>query len=158
DVNLRSENEKTPVADILLTAGKITPEQRDDALTEQIRRRVHHVFTFPPETAFGFGERTPSSTEPPLKMDVLAPLWLGILDFPPEPQIERVLQHVGDHVLRMVSEAALERGDLDAPERALCEALTRTPMSLRELHERFVTAGVPVNRLVYFLVISKCAV
>lgn len=152
-----SLKKQKPQADLLVESGAISAKQRDDAQAEQVRRRVHHTFTFPTETRFDFIEATPAATEPRLTVDPLAPVWRGILDFPPREEVKHVLARTGDAPLRLVSEAALERAGLGGEERRLCEALASSPMTLAAMRS---TAKVPADRvdlLAYLLVIAKCA-
>jgi len=153
----KSRREQIPVGEILLAAGALTSAQHDEVLAEQMRRRVHYTFTFPPDAVFAFGERPSPTVEPPIVVDLLAPVWRGVLDFPPEPQIADVLGRLGGSSLRLVSEAALERAELGAAERQLCEAIALHPMPLDEVRRRFAARGARVDQLVYLLVISKCA-
>ncbi len=141
--------------DILLDHGSITTAQRDAVLAEQTRRRVHHLFTLPASTVFTFREGSPSAAEPLLAVDVLAPVWRGLCDFPPDERASEVLGRLGDQPLKLVSEAVIERAELEPGEIALCEELAKKPMSLAALRG---IATVPVRRadlLVYLLVITK---
>lgn len=154
---VESLRKQKPQADLLVASGAISMKQRDEAQAEQVRRRVHHAFTFPPETRFDFTEAKPTANEPRLLVDPLAPVWRGILDFPPREAVKHVVAQQGDVPLRLVSEAALERAGLGGEERALCEALADKPMSVGALR---ALAKVPADRvelLVYLLVIAKCA-
>lgn len=151
-----SVEKQKPQADLLVDSGAITARQRDEAQEEQVRRRVHHAFTFPAETKFFFTEAKPAATEPRMLVDPLAPVWRGILDFPPRDDVKHVLARTGEVTLRLVSEAALERAGLGAEERRLCEALAAAPMSAAALRARAKVPGDRVDLLVYLLVIAKC--
>jgi hypothetical protein len=152
-----SVKKQKPQADLLVETGKIDGKQRDEAQLEQIRRRVHHTFTYPAETRFEFTEATPAATEPRILVDPLAPVWRGLLDFPPKEDVQHVLQKVGHLPLRMVSESALERAGLVGEEKRLCEALTADPMTIAELRALAKVPASRVDLLVYLLVIAKCA-
>lgn len=150
-----SARQKRPQMDILIERGAITQAQRDAVLAEQARRRVHHLFTMPPSTTFTFREGSPSSDEPALAVDVLAPVWRGLCDFPPGERVNDVLARLGEQPLKLVSEAVIERAELDPEEIALCELLAGKPMSLAELR---AASKVPVKRvdlLAYLLVITR---
>lgn len=153
-----SAEEKRAQMDILLERGAITEAQRDEVLAEQAKRRVHHLFTMPMSTRFTFREGSPSSTEPALAIDVLAPVWRGLCDFPPDDRIAEVLARLGDHPIKLVSEAVIERAGLEPAEVALCEALARKPMSLVELRAVSAVSKVAVRRvelIAYLLVITR---
>jgi hypothetical protein len=152
-----SVKKQKPQADLLVETGKIDGKQRDEAQLEQIRRRVHHTFTYPPDTRFEFTEATPAAAEPRILVDPLAPVWRGLLDFPPKEDVEHVLKKVAHLPLRMVSESALERAGLTGEEKRLCEALTLEPMTITELRAFAKVPPSRVDLLVYLLVIAKCA-
>lgn len=151
-----SAHRRVPQADILVERGAITRAQRQATWIEQLRRRVHHLFTFPESTSFAFTESHAGAAEPPLSVDPLAPVWRGICDFPPERRVREVLERVGDAPLAMVSEAALERAELEADERTLCETLLGTPLTLKQLRAASRVPAARLDLLVYLLVISRC--
>jgi hypothetical protein len=153
---VESARTQRPQMDVLLTSGKITPEQRDKVLIEQARRRVHHLFTFPPSTTFSFREGSPSTGEPAIAVDVLAPVWRGLCDYPPDARAAEVLTRIGTHPLRLVSEALIERGELRPAERALVEALTERPLTLAQLRAETTLPEARVDLLAYLLVITRC--
>ena len=130
---VESAKRKRPQMDVLLERGAITAAQRDQVLVEQARRRVHHLFTLPLATTFTFREGSPSTSEPSIAVDVLAPVWRGLCDFPPDSRAADVLGRVGKHPMRLVSEAVMERAELKPAEVALLEALARKPMTLAQL-------------------------
>jgi len=152
---IESARTQRPQMDVLLTSGKITPEQRDQVLVEQARRRVHHLFTFPPSTTFGFREGSPSTGEPAIAVDILAPVWRGLCDYPPDARAVEVLARVGAHPLRLVSEALIERGELK-PERAVVETLAAKPLNLAQLRAATALPAERVDLLAYLLVITRC--
>lgn len=147
---------KRPQMDILLEQGSISAEQRDSVLAEQVRRRVHHLFTFPAASTFTFREGRPSSTEPEIVVDVLAPVWRALCDGPPDASAAEVLARIGDHPLRMVSEAVIERAELKPEETALCEALAAAPMTVSKMKSVSKLAPTRVELLAYLLVITRC--
>jgi hypothetical protein len=152
---IESARTQRPQMDVLLTSGKITPEQRDQVLVEQARRRVHHLFTFPPSTTFSFREGSPSTGEPAIAVDLLAPVWRGLCDFPPDARVAEVLARIAPHPLRLVSEALLERGELNPAERAVVEALTKKPLTLAQLRAASAVPAARIDLLAYLLVITR---
>lgn len=157
ETTIESATAKRPQMDILIERGLITPSQRDDILTEQVRRRVHHLFTLPPATTFTFREGQPSTTEPGVAVDVLGPVWRGLCDFAPDARAAEVLSRVGDHPLRLVSESVIERAELTPDEVALCASLASMPLTLTQLKKKTATvAPARIDLLVYLLVITRC--
>ncbi|MDB5212782.1 MAG: DnaJ-class molecular chaperone CbpA [Myxococcaceae bacterium] len=153
---IESAKSKRPQMDVLLERGAITSAQRDEVLIEQARRRVHHLFTLPPATTFTFREGSPSTSEPSIAVDVLAPVWRGLCDFPPDGRSAEVLARVGNHPLRLVSEAVMERAELKPAEVALLEALARKPMTLGQMRVAAALPAARVDLLAYLLVITRC--
>ncbi len=152
---VESARTQRPQMDVLLTSGKITPEQRDQVLVEQVRRRVHHLFTFPPSTTFSFREGSPSTGEPAIAVDLLAPVWRGLCDFPPDARAAEVLARIAPHPLRLVSEALLEHGELNPAEREVVEALANRPLTLAQLRAVSALPRARVDLLAYLLVITR---
>ena len=155
-VCVESNEKQTPEADLLVAAGSITMAQRDQAAREQIRRRILHAFTFPPETQFTFVEAKPAVNPPELVVDMLASIWRGVLAFPPGHEGELVLGRVGDAALRLVSESALEQADFDPRARAIVEALAQRPMSVTDLVRSHPLPHDRTRLLAYFLLIANC--
>jgi hypothetical protein len=153
---IESARAQRPQMDILLARGAITPEQRDQILAEQARRRVHHLFTLPPSTTFTFREGSPSTGKPSIAVDVLAPVWRGLVDYPPDARAGEVLGRIGNHPLRLVSEAVRERAELKPDEIGLLEALARSPMTLAQLRTATSLPPARVDLLAYLLVITRC--
>ena len=150
---------KRPQMDVLLDDSVITTVQRDAVLVEQMRRRVHHLFTLPPATTFTFREGRPSATQPLVTVDLLAPVWRGLRELSADPRSADVLGRIGDHPLRLLSDAVVERAELTPEEVALCQALARTPMTLaqlRTLAKQTKLSRSRIDRLVYLLVITRC--
>ncbi len=154
---VKAAEAKRPHADILLEAGTITAAQRDLVLTEQVRRRVHHLFTFPASTTFSFREGSTSSAQPAVYVDLLAPVWRGLRDFPPDVRTADVLDRIAPHALTLVSEAVLVRAELSPEERATCELLARQSMTIAALAHASPLDRERLELLVYFLLITRCA-
>ncbi len=153
----RSEREQRSHAEILLEAEVISNAQLQKTLEEQTCRRVHHMFTFADETLFLFREGRPSSVEPQITIDLLAPVWRGLSDHPPSARIAKIVEAIGNRPIQMVSESALERAGFSRAEATVCEQLARGPMTLATLKQ---TARLPADRvelLVYLLVLARCA-
>lgn len=143
--------------EVLVDRGSITRQVRDQILGEQMCRKVHHLFSLPPEASFAFYEAKPTAKEPPFTLDPIKPTWLGLRAYPLVESVREVITRFEKAPLRMSNEGPAGRAGLDADELALCDALTWKPMTLAELR---ATAAIPearVDLLVYLLVITKCA-
>jgi hypothetical protein len=136
--------------EILIEAQKITARQRDEALVEQIHRKVQHLFTLPDETTYAFYEATP--TPAPVAVDSVGPVWRGIRNRPPETFVRETMRRVADHPLRATHVPAR----LPPAESALLDALRTRPMTIDEMIARSDLPRAHVELLVYLLVIAKC--
>lgn len=157
DTALESARTKRPQADILLERGDISKATYHRVVEEQMRRRVQHLFTYPPSTMFLFREGKTSISSPQELIDVLAPVWRGILEFPPEHRVREVLATVGVRPIRLEDETVLEYVGLDASDASVVLALASGPKTVAELR---ASADVPAHRVdlvVYLLLIARCA-
>jgi curved DNA-binding protein CbpA len=143
--------------EVLVERGSITREVRDQVLGEQMCRKIHHLFSLPPEANFAFYEAKPTAREPAFTLDPIKPTWLGLRAYPLVESVREVITRFEKATLRMSNEGPAGRAGLDDDELALCDALTWKPMTIAELR---ATAAIPearVDLLVYLLVITKCA-
>lgn len=156
---IESTHARKPVAELLLERGVLTAVQHRTVLEEQACRRVHHMFTYPDSTRFTFRESRPSGTTADVLVDVLAPVWRALVDFPPHGRIKQVLSVIGARPLRLASGAALEleRARLDAEERVLCGMLADHPHTVQELRAASRLPPARVDLLAYMLVVSRSA-
>ncbi|HVH41610.1 MAG TPA: DUF4388 domain-containing protein, partial [Labilithrix sp.] len=139
--------------EVLIERRAITAAQRDEALVEQVHRKVHHLFTLPPSTTYAFYDARVTADEPSVAVDPLGPVWRGVRDYPPTKFVEETMRRIGDNVLRATAGGSAR---LPPAETALTEALAMRPMTLAEMK---VSSELPPSRvelLVYLLVIAKC--
>ncbi len=90
-----------------MESGALTAAQRDEVLSEQACRKIHHLFTFPPEATFSFYDERPSAEEPPLTLDPIKPAWRGLRDHPPTDSVREVLDRYASIPLRLTSESPI---------------------------------------------------
>ncbi|MDB4941143.1 MAG: DnaJ-class molecular chaperone CbpA [Labilithrix sp.] len=143
--------------EVLIRRGALTPAQRDDILAEQACRKIHTLFTFPPESVFTFFERAPTVDEPPLSMDLMRPTWRGLRDTAPMVAVRMVLDRYAALHLRLTNEGPITNAGFNGEEIAVCENLLSRPMTLAQVR---VASRLPTNHvdlLVYLLLITKCA-
>ena len=138
--------------EVLIERRAITPAQRDEALVEQIHRKVHHLFTFPEETAYAFYDAK-LAVEPSVAVDPVGPVWRGIRDYPPTKFVQETIRRVGDNALRVTAGGSAR---LPPTETALAQALAARPMTLAEMKTMTELPPSRVELLVYLLVIAKC--
>jgi len=138
--------------EILLEQKKITAAQRDEALVEQIHRKVHHLFSFPPAATYAFFDAK-AKVEPSVAVDCVGPVWRGIRDYPPEAFVRETLRRVGDHALRATTGGSAR---LPPIESELLVDLARRPMTVAEMCLATELPRARVELLVYLLVIAKC--
>ena len=143
--------------EVLVERGSITRHVRDQILGEQICRKVHHLFSLPPEASFAFYEAKPAAQEPAFTLDPIKPAWLGLRAYPLVESVREVITRFEHATLHMSNEGPAGRAGLDDDELALCDALTWKPMTLAELRATAALPAARVDLLVYLLVITKCA-
>ena len=143
--------------EVLIERGALTPLQRDEILSEQACRKIHHLFSLPPTSGFSFYEGRPASEEPPLTLDPIKPAWRGLRDNAPVESIREVLARYATGALRLTNEGPIARAGFNLDESALCEALTWKPMNLAQLRATSSLPPARIDLLVYLLVITKCA-
>jgi curved DNA-binding protein CbpA len=142
--------------EVLVERGAITPMQRDQLLTEQTCRKIHYMFSLPPEASFAFYDSRPGAQEPSFTVDPIKPAWIGLRGNPPTESVREVLARFATATLRMSNEGPIARAGLDADETALCEALTWKSMTIAQMRATSKLPPARVDLLVYLLVITKC--
>lgn len=139
--------------EILIERKAITPAQRDEALVEQVHRKIHHLFSFPDETKYAFYDAKVALVEPPVAVDPVGPVWRGVRDYPPQKFVEETVRRVGDHALRATGGGSAR---LPPSEASLARAVSHKPMTIAEMKASTDLPPSRVELLVYLLVIAKC--
>lgn len=139
--------------EVLLERQAITTAQRDEALVEQVHRKIHYLFTLPEATSYAFFDDRSVATEPPVAVDPVGPVWRGVREYPPTKFVEETMRRVGQSALR-----ATDGGSARLPpaETQLTAALATRPMTVAEMKSVTDLPGPRVELLVYLLVIAKC--
>ncbi len=137
--------------EVLLERRAITTAQRDEALVEQIHRKIHDLFTLPNETKYAFYDVATKPSD--VAVDPVGPVWRGVREYPPARFVAETMQRVGDKALRVTSGGSAR---LPPAETALAEALAARPMTLDEMKASTELPPSQVELLVYLLVIAKC--
>ncbi len=138
--------------EVLIERKAITAAQRDEALVEQVHRKVHHLFSLPETTAYAFYDAK-LAVEPSVAVDPVGPGWRGIRDYPPLKFVQETVRRVGANALRATAGGSAR---LPPTETALVEALAARPMTLLEMKAHTELPPSRVELLVYLLVIAKC--
>jgi hypothetical protein len=139
--------------EILIERKAITVEQRDEALVEQIHRKVHHLFSLPETTTYAFFDAKGPPFDPPVAVDVVGPVWRGVRDYPPMKFVQETMRRAGNNALRAINGGAAR---LPPFETALTQALAARPMTIDEMKSVTELPPARVELLVYLLVIAKC--
>jgi curved DNA-binding protein CbpA len=142
--------------EVLVEQQKIDHVQRDQALVEQIHRKVHFLFGLDDETTYAFWDAK-SPIDPPISTDLIGPVWRGIRDFPPLRFVTETIRRIGDNTLRISPSAAENpsRPRLPPQEAALISALAKRPMTIAEMKAATELSSTHVDLLAYLLVIAK---
>lgn len=143
--------------ELLIEKKKIDAVQRDQALVEQIHRKVHFLFGLDDETtSYAFWDAK-SPADPPISTDLIGPVWRGIRDYPPLKFVTETVRRIGDAAVR-ISPTAGENPSkprLPPQEAALIAAVGKRPMTLAEMKASTELSPGHVDLLAYLLVIAK---
>lgn len=147
-----------PLGDALVRRGHIERELMQSVLEEQFRERMVRLFALPNETQFalrsGLVELSRWGYE--ASVDPLALLWEGLRAHGNGSALfESTLEDLDLHPLALHPRAAPDRFQLSPNEEPVLEALTRTPLLLRELLALDVAPPEVVRKLVYLLAITR---
>lgn len=143
--------------ELLVEKKKLTTEQRDQALVEQIHRKIHFLFGLDDETTtYAFWDAK-TIVDPPISSDLVGPVWRGIRDYPPLKFVAETVRRIGDNALCIAPSAVdnPSKPRLPPQETALLDALARRPMSLTEMKSLPLLPAANVDLLAYLLVIAK---
>ncbi len=155
-VTMQAELERRAPADLLLESGAITRAQRDEAWSQQARRRIHHAFGFPPGTTYTFAGTEATGAEPALSLDPLVPVWRALTAGPPPPTLDAIRARIEAGPIALADDARLDHADFPSDERAVLEALAAGPCTLAELHARSPLPAERVDLLVHLLMLARC--
>lgn len=143
--------------ELLVERGKIDVVQRDQALVEQIHRKIHYLFGLDDETtSYAFWDAS-NPIDPPISTDLIGPVWRGIRDYPPLRFVMETVRRIGDLAVR-ISPTAGENPSkprLPPQEAALVAAIAKRPMTLAEMKASTELSASHVDLLAYLLVIAK---
>lgn len=139
--------------EILLERKAITAAQRDEALVEQIHRKIHHLFSFPDDASYAFWDTATAGVVPSVAVDPVGPVWRGVRDYPPERFVKETIRRVGGNALKAMTGGSAR---LPPAETKLTQALFVQPMTLDEMKAASDLPPARVELLVYLLVIAKC--
>lgn len=125
----------------------------DDALVEEVHRKVHLLFAWGPDTRYAFYDTNVEVGGAAIAVDPVGPIWRGICDYPPSAFVEETIRRVGGSALNAIAAVSAR---LPAAEMALVDALGLRPMTIAEMKGASSLAPNRVELLVYLLVIAKC--
>lgn len=144
---------------ILIDEGAITDDQLMRALEEQLRRKLHHIFTFPSDTTFAYYDSFDAlhayGGDEIVAADPLPLVWAAIREAPPWEHVSAALTRVATTPLRMSRKAEIERFGFDARELQLVELLRARPMKVSELAALEILRPRDAQLLAYCLVVTK---
>lgn len=139
--------------EVLVERKAITTAQRDEALVEQVHRKIHYLFSLPATTAYAFYDAKTIAGDPPIAVDPIGPVWRGVRDYPPTKFVQETILRIGGNALRVTAGGSAR---LPPSETALAAALAARPMTLAEMKSATDLPPQRVEQLVYLLVIAKC--
>jgi curved DNA-binding protein CbpA len=143
----------------LVASGAISRELLEQALREQLRRRIRWLFRLPPESIYGFydgvnlldrwggAEGTP--------VGVLSLVWEAIRDHAQPERVQATLERLADLPLKLHREAQLGRFQFDGREQALADVLRAKPHTLASLLATRLVDEAVARRMIYMLAITR---
>ncbi len=142
--------------------GRLARAVTEASPEDRMRAVVRRVFAFPSGSTFAFREVAVAedATEPHLLLDLLAPVWRGLVERPDDVRIRETLAKVGSSPLTVVRASAFDAAELDDEERAFCDELAGAPRTAEELLAGDAAARLGKEHaelLVYFLVLTQTA-
>lgn len=143
--------------EVLIEKQKLEVVQRDQALVEQIHRKIHFLFGLDDETTTYEFWDAQSPIDPPISTDLIGPVWRGIRDYPPLRFVSETVRRIGDNPVRISPTAGdnPSKPRLPPREAALVAAIGKKPMSLLEMKANTELSGGQVDLLAYLLTIAK---
>ena len=153
-----SQTLQVPLGKALVEAGLVEYPRLMEVLRVQAQRKLVHLFTLPPATAYGFYERDLLEAwggAEPVLVDVLAILHAGLL-LGAEPERERAaLAALGDRPLKLCAGADYRRFNLNDRGRAVLDLLRVKPMPLAQLENAGVASPPLVRQVIYTFLLAR---
>jgi hypothetical protein len=145
--------------EMLTESGLVSPEQVSEALREQLARKLNYVFSLPRETRYAYYDqfdalvRVGGAEMTPV--DPMPLVWRAVRENTPQAHMETSLARVGDHLVRVASDAKIDRFDLDDHALALIDLLRSRPMRLADMSAMGMLRKTSLDQLLYCLLITK---
>jgi hypothetical protein len=141
---------------VLLAHAMVDLAHLSNGLRQQRLRKLHHLFSFPPETKFAFyidrefiPER-PNDVEP---ADPLPAIWRGLVANPSSEHVRATMGVIGARPIRVTGQ--FDHQAFREAERAAIHSLRHLPNTVEELATHPGMDGHAAEMLAYFLMITK---
>lgn len=144
---------------VLLDAGIIRDDQLEEALRQQLVRKLRHTFSLPPETEFAYYDSFDSlhtyGSGDVVSIDPLPLTWAAVREAPPWEHVHAALTRVANVALRLSSKSDVARFAFDARELQVLELLRARPMRMPEIAATEILKPREAQLLIYCLLITK---
>jgi tetratricopeptide (TPR) repeat protein len=144
---------------LLREAGVINDVQLRDALRVQLVRKLLHLASLPPQTAFvyydAFDALHDFGGDDGAPIDPFPVVWAAVRAVPPWEHVNVALTRVGGFPLRLSTKAELQRFELDEKERDLADLVRARPMRVQEMIAAEVMRPREAQLFAYGLLITK---
>ncbi len=131
----------------------------DDALREQLMRKVLWLFTLPPATVYAFyeGHNFLEKYGAPelVTLEPLSLIWRGVRNHEDARRIEATLARVAGRDLRLHAQAQLSRFCFASRDWGVLDVIRGRPQPLAQLLASGVSDDVTIKRMVYALAITR---
>ncbi len=145
--------------EMLTEGGLVSREQVSEALREQLARKLSYIFSLPRETRYAYYDRFDALArvggDEMTPVDPMPLVWRAVRENTPQLHMETSLAKVGDHLVRVASDAQIERFGLEGPALSLIELLRSRPMSLVDMSAMGMLQKTSLDQLLYCLLITK---
>jgi curved DNA-binding protein CbpA len=150
--------ERRRYGQLLLERGQLTQEELEEALKEQLLRKVDWLVRLGPDTTYGFfasnllenwGAR---ETHP---VSVLAALWRIVKSHASAQSVTNALVKLTERTLKLHPAAQVNRFGFDRKEQALVDVLRAKPMTPQELIATGLLEELTAKKIVYVLALTR---
>lgn len=143
---------------LLKELGAVDDERIEAGVRAQLRRKLEHLFTLPPETTYAYYDAIDALQRyggPPTPIDPLPVLWRGVKESPSWEHVDATLRRVGGLAVRLAPSAQIERLELTRPEMQAVDLIRQRPARVVDIAGSKLVGPSIAQQLVYFLVITK---
>jgi curved DNA-binding protein CbpA len=143
----------------LLAEGTIDGDTLEDALAEQIARKIEWICRLGPDTVYGYydGQNFLRDFGPPegTVVDPLAVVWRALRAHASSAAVEAALSRFGNREVRLHPRSRVGRMGFDPKERGILDVLRAKPQSIPSLLATGILPEGQMKRILYAMVVTR---